>query len=404
MVTEKMIEAARSAVILGEDADGKPVYLSGLEARAALEAALSAVETVETMDEEDRTPMPAGLDPALWQKADEIHHAMALVAHDQECVKIIYAALSTDAEPVGEIAGQQGRYWIGIEGRWSNWFDITFNTWVPEPGVREVRNLYAQPPQIAPAVAVRALEWDDRGETIRDRFKAPSILGDYYVAREKSGLFSWRTYLLHGSIIVGNADEAKAAAQADYEARIRSALSAQVQSKPDDHVWIKCPNGHGETTHAHFDFCACCPKCGAVMENCDAAPPAPSVAMKALQKIAALKTSAEIGQATLIANDIEGSHDAMILEARSALSAQVQDVAEWQDISTAPKDVAEHFVQPTLIGSVKWGDGSRHVGPIIFYSQTGWEFIEVDYDMFPSPTHWMPFPAAAPAAKQGEAE
>ena len=139
------------------------------------------------------------------------------------------AALSTDAEPEGEIAGQQGRYWMEVDGRWSNWFDITFNTWVPEPGVREVRNLYAESPQIAPAATVRTLEWDDRGETIRDRFKAPSILGDYYVAREKSGLFSWRTYLLHGSIIVGNADEAKAAAQADYEARIRSALSAQVQ-------------------------------------------------------------------------------------------------------------------------------------------------------------------------------
>lgn len=39
--------------------------------------------------------MPDGYDAALWQKADELHHAMALVARDEECVKILYAALAT---------------------------------------------------------------------------------------------------------------------------------------------------------------------------------------------------------------------------------------------------------------------------------------------------------------------
>lgn len=65
---------------------------------------------------------------------------------------------------------------------------------------------------------------------------------------------------------------------------------------------------------------------------------------------------------------------------------------EWIPIESAPKEVGPNFIQPTLIGAVRWGNGSKHVGPIIFYSQTGWEFIEVDYDMFPSPTHWMPLP------------
>jgi hypothetical protein len=74
--------------------------------------------------------------------------------------------------------------------------------------------------------AVMALDWVDRGEIITDRFKAPSIVGDYYVSLDRSGLFSWRTAVLHGRIVVGAAEEAKAAAQADYTRRILSALAA----------------------------------------------------------------------------------------------------------------------------------------------------------------------------------
>lgn len=47
------------------------------------------------INEEDRTPVPEGYDATLWQKADEVCHAMALVADDTECVKIVYAALAT---------------------------------------------------------------------------------------------------------------------------------------------------------------------------------------------------------------------------------------------------------------------------------------------------------------------
>lgn len=51
------------------------------------------------MDEEDRTPVPEGFDAEQWRKADEVHHAMALIADDKECVKIIYAALTTEGQP-----------------------------------------------------------------------------------------------------------------------------------------------------------------------------------------------------------------------------------------------------------------------------------------------------------------
>lgn len=53
------------------------------------------VTHVVWMDEEDRTPVPEGYDVARWRRADELHHAMALVAKDEECVKILYAALAT---------------------------------------------------------------------------------------------------------------------------------------------------------------------------------------------------------------------------------------------------------------------------------------------------------------------
>lgn len=45
------------------------------------------------MDEEDRTPVPAGYNAALWRKADEVFNDMALVADDTKCLKILYEAL-----------------------------------------------------------------------------------------------------------------------------------------------------------------------------------------------------------------------------------------------------------------------------------------------------------------------
>lgn len=103
MVTETDRNKARSAVVSAYhalDCVMVPVSFLHAFADAAVDAVSTDAEPV-SMDDEDRTPMPAGFDDALWRKADEVHHAMALVARDQECVKIIYAALSTHkAEPV----------------------------------------------------------------------------------------------------------------------------------------------------------------------------------------------------------------------------------------------------------------------------------------------------------------
>ena len=67
----------------------------------------------------------------------------------------------------------------------------------------------------------------------------------------------------------------------------------------------------------------------------------------------------------------------------------------WQPIETADTQLShsKYMDTPCIIGVVKWGNGSKHVGPAIYYEITGWEFIELDdYDMFPAPTHWWPWP------------
>lgn len=90
----------------------------------------------------------------------------------------------------------------------------------------------AEPVKTAPAVAVKALQWRDEpvppsGETL-----APSVVGLYCIPHSGD-----RFYLrFRDAITLGDystLDKAKAAAQADYEARVLSALSAQVQDVAD---------------------------------------------------------------------------------------------------------------------------------------------------------------------------
>lgn len=64
--------------------------------RADLVGNPAPAQNLAGMEDEDRTPVPDGYDAVLWQKADEVHHAMALVARDEECVKILYAALKSE--------------------------------------------------------------------------------------------------------------------------------------------------------------------------------------------------------------------------------------------------------------------------------------------------------------------
>lgn len=82
---------------------------------------------------------------------------------------------------------------------------------------RQARALAASPSSPASGVRVKALRWNP--------FEANTSIGRYHVAdhRGEDGLFGAG---LDGNVIgrFGSVSEAKAAAQADYEARIRSAI------------------------------------------------------------------------------------------------------------------------------------------------------------------------------------
>ncbi|WP_142627523.1 DUF551 domain-containing protein [Rhizobium sp. P007] len=81
---------------------------------------------------------------------------------------------------------------------------------------------------------------------------------------------------------------------------------------------------------------------------------------------------------------------------RSALSAQVRDVAGWQPIETAPKDGSEILAlwKRSQIQSNGYG--------VVWFEDGSWR--EFDYECLVSdPTHWMPLPSvpAAPAKQEG---
>ncbi|MDH1268596.1 hypothetical protein N5C81_13295 [Rhizobium pusense] len=117
----------------------------------------------------------------------------------------------------------------------------------PEAYTLECCGKFVQP---APSVAVKALEWND------DPCPAAKCAFGHYVINENYSLVELfvgygrasitglgRIQLDHGA----TADDLKAAAQADYEARIRSALSAQVQDVAEERTEVceRC-QGNGE--------------------------------------------------------------------------------------------------------------------------------------------------------------
>lgn len=124
-----------------------------------------------------------------------------------------------------------------------------------------------------------------------------------------------------------------------------------------------------------------------------AAPPAPSVSVKASPLAHALASELErMGQPRPNGDIL---HDALS-RVLPALSAQVQDVARWQDISTAPIG-ASGKPETYFIGARK--DGERvNVATCYRNSHSAFEW----WGGGMNPTHWMPFPAAAPAAKLEE--
>ncbi|QHJ81417.1 MAG: hypothetical protein [Bacteriophage sp.] len=95
-------------------------------------------------------------------------------------------------------------------------------------GGHDVRPLYAEPVKTAPSVAVKALKWVEGAPGTYTEI-AESPFGHYSVW-EINGTACWSPWKQgYGSIVEGGLAGARAAAQSDYEARILSALSAQVQ-------------------------------------------------------------------------------------------------------------------------------------------------------------------------------
>jgi hypothetical protein len=133
------------------------------------------------------------------------------------------AALSTQPQ-AGEAVAWLYEVDVGDDETpmWEAW-SCPGNPPVPSPRVRNVRPLYAAPPPASDPVAVKALEWsrpEGTHETVTI-LRANCLFG-YYEAWGGGG---WN--INGGPNITGgprDIESAKAAAQADYEARIRSSL------------------------------------------------------------------------------------------------------------------------------------------------------------------------------------
>jgi hypothetical protein len=109
---------------------------------------------------------------------------------------------------------------------------------------------------------VKALEWADAALVHRVGLKvaiAATPFGEYWVVKGSQGRFDvW----LDGWVANGisTKEEAKAAAQADFNARINSALSPEPTLKQTGSVVADCANeGHDHPAH---DWRTACLKCG----------------------------------------------------------------------------------------------------------------------------------------------
>lgn len=243
MVTDEMIRVALLAFQSGDmDWSSQDEELM----RFALEEALSAM------------PKPKPVAHLVWlqgrRAADDVEDYYEVARPGDKSVDgsdpfpvyatppALEAALSA-AEPVARQyraeSSEGATGWRTVDDdHYKHWQELELR----HPGIVtfHYRDLYAAPP--APSVAVKALEWKRSGWV--EAFSQPEGIGVWYsissikpVHGDGEPPFSCRVlwgvpnqtegrYLGEGFQSVA---EAKAAAQADYEARIRAALSAQVQ-------------------------------------------------------------------------------------------------------------------------------------------------------------------------------
>lgn len=165
-------------------------------------------------------------DSVGWTTEGPLPMTFGHVRRAHSALAALEAALSA-AEPVAWVDEQELRYLEMVSGN-KAWADFQRN--IKVGGKKEGRSpLYAEPMKTGPSVAVKALEWNP--------YRAETPFGYYEINDQRdapeSELKGRPPFLLCGSRLDYSRhptlEAARAAAQADYEARIRSALSAQVQ-------------------------------------------------------------------------------------------------------------------------------------------------------------------------------
>ena len=165
---------------------------------------------------------------------------------------MLEAALSTDAEPVNsrndeagyvEFLNEDVPYVVrDIDGRCAILTDLETRKYI---GYRVYE---PEPVEPAPAGAVKALEWTRNNSRFID---ACCPVGHYEIQLGGSA-YSFSLNDRYTRQTWPSLSEAKAAAQADYEARIRSVLSAQVQDVAVPDGWQLVPK---EPTQEMLDAC-----------------------------------------------------------------------------------------------------------------------------------------------------
>lgn len=172
--------------------------------------------TIEQLLELVRQPNPT--DPSRWDIAPGKHKAFS------EFVTELQHRREAEAEPFCYVREWPASFDPQTGGEPAS---IYFSD-VPKPGYEPLFKVAASP---ASGVRVKALEWFELTPTLTDnrrRLRAEGPFQAYHANEEVGGAWSlfcgfWGS-AGHSFPIFGSEAEAKAAAQADYEARILSAL------------------------------------------------------------------------------------------------------------------------------------------------------------------------------------
>ncbi|MBO0134616.1 DUF551 domain-containing protein [Agrobacterium burrii] len=306
-------------------------------------------------------------DSVGWTTEGPLPMTFGHVRRAHAALEGLEAALSA-AEPVGffELTEEQGYQQVSKRN-------------VTEPGVIP---LYTAPP--APSVAVKALEWNrDAGKPVDLYLVAKSVVGSYRISPMGREGFELRLFGTDPFPIYGSLAEAKAAAQANYEASILSALSAQVQDVlPNVGKWTD--EDRAREWRKAFDTMH---RRAMNAENAIGAQVQDE--SEIVDCLSAGKPFVFDPATNFCHADDGGAPENGI---KYVPAEQVQDVAGWQSIETA---------QEGLNNTVLLFNGRRvfegYWGPSEYdRKQKQWVYAWVSSPRSgdTKPTHWMPLPAA----------